>query len=430
MQLKNNVKIFSILFTTLVVLISLIPTSMAVPQELSVGDSAPNFDIVNIESNVSSQLSDYLGKVIILDLFATWCGPCIAAIPYIIRIQNSYNASDLEIISIDVDETESYDKVVSFAERNSMSWIVSLDESNMNLNYGTGYIPTMYIINQSGSVVYAEIGFDYLGVITALDDLIDADSTAPSIQNPNITPVTPNLSFENNLVDIKVTNITDDFGVDEVFVNVTNSASTNIYPVTQLETGGLNITLPINPVQLFNTESVEVSIGASDYRGNTDLSPPVTVAVELVSEDIAPPQISNVIIQSSAIPNKPSKQLITIEVTVTDDTFISKVEILLKEEGKAMGFIISNITRSDGNFDIFIGYITLSETEITDPKRLYVVVTATDIVGKITTFSSQSTSELSSETTSDASYGFLTPFTILSLIGYFFIIKKRKLFRR
>ncbi|MHA1978394.1 MAG: TlpA family protein disulfide reductase [Candidatus Hodarchaeales archaeon] len=188
MQVQKNVKGSSLLFFTLFIFINIIPTTMPVPQELSVGDSAPNFDIVNVVSNASSQLSDYLGKVIILDLFATWCGPCVEAIPEIIRIQNSYNASDLDIISIDVDASESYNEVVSFAERNNMSWIVSMDESNMNSNYGTGWIPTMYIIDQSGFVVYVEIGFDYTAVITTLDELIEA-KTRNGVSYGFLTPL-------------------------------------------------------------------------------------------------------------------------------------------------------------------------------------------------------------------------------------------------
>ncbi|MHA2277617.1 MAG: TlpA family protein disulfide reductase, partial [Candidatus Kariarchaeaceae archaeon] len=105
-------------------------STRAISQEKSIGDLAPDFDIVDIYTNTSSKLSDYHGKVIILDLFATWCGPCIAALPQIIRIQNSYNESHLQIISIDVDSAESYSEVMNFALDNSMSWVVTLDESN------------------------------------------------------------------------------------------------------------------------------------------------------------------------------------------------------------------------------------------------------------------------------------------------------------
>jgi thiol-disulfide isomerase/thioredoxin len=114
-----------------------LPSTKGNLQAKYVGDRAPDFDIVNIYSNTSSKLSDYLGKVVILDLFATWCGPCIVALPQIVRIQNSYNATDLQIISIDVDSSESYSKVMNFAVDNDMSWIVTLDESNMKQEYGT-----------------------------------------------------------------------------------------------------------------------------------------------------------------------------------------------------------------------------------------------------------------------------------------------------
>ncbi|PWI47198.1 hypothetical protein CEE45_12920 [Candidatus Heimdallarchaeota archaeon B3_Heim] len=187
MHLKKIFRLLPILFFNLLAIIPGMSNTIASPQELSVGELAPNFDMVNIYSNTSSQLSDYLGKVVILDLFATWCGPCIQAIPQIKQIQNSCNSTDLEIISIDIDPDESYDKVISFVQEHNMSWIVSLDESNMNQDYGTGYIPTMYIINQSGFIVYTEIGFDNVGIISALDQLIVIDYTYSSLSTSEMS---------------------------------------------------------------------------------------------------------------------------------------------------------------------------------------------------------------------------------------------------
>jgi thiol-disulfide isomerase/thioredoxin len=389
-----------------------------------VGGYAPNFDIVDIETNTSSQLSDYLGKVLILDLFATWCGPCIDAIPYIKRIQNSYSASDLQIISIDIDHSESYDKVKAFSQKYKMSWIVSLDESNMSEDYGSGAIPTMYIINQTGYITYSEVGFNYYGVINALDQLIDPDVLAPVIESPTITALTPTLSFDNNKVKVQVGNVTDNLALEEVFINVTSPVGTKIYPINREEEGGLDLTLSINPVQLFNTESVEVSIGAKDFRGNVAATTPVTFAVELVTEDSSSPEVTSILIQPIELSNQPSYYLYKITVELMDDTCIAEVEIVLKEDGRPGGYTLTNITRSEDNVNQFIGYITLKDSTFSDHDRLYVEVIAIDAVGNTITYSSLLGANFS-ETSSTASFGLNG---ILLLLGFLFynVIKRKK----
>ncbi len=429
MHLTKHIKKFIVLFPLLLVLPSLIPTIMADTKEVPVGEVAPNFDIVDVYSNVSSQLSDYLGKVVLIDLFATWCGPCIAAIPDIIRIKNSYNMTDLEIISIDVDSSESYQQVISFAEENNMAWIVSLDESNMRFDYGTGAIPTMYIINQTGHVVFREIGFNYHNIITTLDQLIQPDSVAPEIYSPVITPLTPVLTFVDNLINIQTTNITDDFGVYKIFVNVSNSEKINVYnlyPIKQGITGKINVNIAIDPILLFGTSTVEVSISAQDFRGNSQISNSVLLDVELVSEDLTPPQISNVVIQSYKLPAQPSKKLYSIGVTITDDTYVVEVTMVLKEQGKPMGYIINNITRSDENIDQFTGSIILSEDAFLNETRLYVDITATDVVGKTTIYTSLSTTDVDVESSSNVSSGNKLIFVILSLVGISLVMNRRK----
>ncbi|MFX0126280.1 MAG: TlpA family protein disulfide reductase [Candidatus Hodarchaeota archaeon] len=181
---------FTLLFITLLGISSTLSTTTSIPCEQSVGGFAPDFEIVDIYTNISSHLSDYIGKVVILDLWATWCGPCREAIPQLVRIQKLYNASDLQIISIDVDTNETYSQVKNFAIKYNMTWLVTRDITNMNQDYGTGYIPTLYVINQTGYITYTEIGFNYAGVVNALDLLLAAGYTE-SINNTTTTKSVP-----------------------------------------------------------------------------------------------------------------------------------------------------------------------------------------------------------------------------------------------
>ncbi len=82
------------------------PNDTEVSSQLPVDTNAPDFSLTDIVTNESFSLTDFQGKVVILDLFATWCGPCVEAIPNIREIYLSYSANDLMIVSIDVSEED------------------------------------------------------------------------------------------------------------------------------------------------------------------------------------------------------------------------------------------------------------------------------------------------------------------------------------
>jgi len=384
MQTTKLSRCFPFLLFIFLTLTFSLPSTKANFQEKSIGDLAPDFNIVDIYSNASSRLSDYLGKVVILDLFATWCGPCIAALPQILRIQNSYNATDLQIISIDVDSSEHYPQVLKFALENSMSWIVTLDESNMNKEYGTGYIPTLYIINQTGYVVYQEIGFDYQSVINALDVLITPDSTSPILENPKITPITSPLSFLHNKLTVEADNITDNLGVYEIFVQIDNGKTIKQISVSEGVSGALSTEFAIPPSLLFYTSQISVYLGATDYRGNQVLSTEVEIPVEIVDIDITPPTISDVSIDYSS---NSTHYFFTTSANISDDVFVDEVTMTLKEGNQPQGYLVKNITRDFSDMSSFTGFLTLKKIVISNPENVGVLITATDISGKESNYS-------------------------------------------
>ena len=132
---------------------------------------APNFILTDIVTNESFSLTDFQGKVVILDLFATWCGPCVDAIPKIREIYLSYSTDELVIISIDVSE-EDEELLKDFINDHNMEWLVAFDNNSIvSTNYGSGYIPTLYVIDQNQKVAYSEIGFNFGEVLETLDKL-------------------------------------------------------------------------------------------------------------------------------------------------------------------------------------------------------------------------------------------------------------------
>ncbi|UCE15172.1 MAG: redoxin domain-containing protein [Candidatus Heimdallarchaeota archaeon] len=148
------------------------PTSSTDSSQLSIGTTAPDFTLTDIMTGETFSLTDFEGKVVILDLFATWCGPCEQAIPKLRDIHRCYSDDELTIISVDVDEDEGENVVRDYIIDHDMEWLVSLDTNSViDDNYGSGYIPTMYIIDHNQIIAYSEIGFDIEEIIETLDQL-------------------------------------------------------------------------------------------------------------------------------------------------------------------------------------------------------------------------------------------------------------------
>ncbi len=119
---------------------------------------APDFEVKDIEGK-NFKLSDFKGKVLILDFWATWCPPCIEEIPGFNNLYSSYQKDGLEIIGLSLDNAG--EKVVKdFVAKNSIKYKVAMGNAEIADNYGgiTG-IPTTFIINKNGEIASKHIGF-------------------------------------------------------------------------------------------------------------------------------------------------------------------------------------------------------------------------------------------------------------------------------
>lgn len=154
--------------------------------QLPPGTAATNFHLTDILSNQTFSLTDFHGKVVIIDLFTTWCPPCRVSIPKMKDIYNCYSIDELTIISVDIDRTENESLVRDFINEFEMDWYVALDNNSIVDNtYGSGYVPTMYIIDQNQTIVYSEIGFHFSNIIDTLNDLsLEPISSLPTYSPP------------------------------------------------------------------------------------------------------------------------------------------------------------------------------------------------------------------------------------------------------
>lgn len=118
---------------------------------------APEFTLEDLKGSKIS-LSNLSGKVVLLNVWATWCGPCKREIPDFIEAYEQYKDKGLEIIGISVDII-SQSKVLSFTEKYKINYPVAMTTSKLTKDYGPfPAIPITIIIDKNGKIRHRKIG--------------------------------------------------------------------------------------------------------------------------------------------------------------------------------------------------------------------------------------------------------------------------------
>jgi len=119
-------------------------------------DLAPNFDLTSTEGK-TIKLSDYKGKAVIVDFWATWCPPCRKGIPDLIELQKEFK-NNLVVIGISLDQDTKSD-VVPFIKKYGINYPVVYGTNQVIMEYGSiNAIPTSFVINKEGKIVDKHIG--------------------------------------------------------------------------------------------------------------------------------------------------------------------------------------------------------------------------------------------------------------------------------
>jgi peroxiredoxin len=115
------------------------------------GDSAPDFSITT-ESGKKMTRSQFGGKVLVLNFWATWCPPCIAEIPALNAMSKELAPNGIVVLAISVDKDKAaYDR---FLKRVKLQFEVARDpEAGISTEYGTSKYPETYVIDRKGKVI-------------------------------------------------------------------------------------------------------------------------------------------------------------------------------------------------------------------------------------------------------------------------------------
>ncbi|MEM1443578.1 MAG: TlpA disulfide reductase family protein, partial [Verrucomicrobiota bacterium] len=123
-----------------------------------VGEKAPEFELTMLDES-QFKLSDYSGKVVVLDFWATWCGPCIKAIPDVRKVVGAFPGGTVKLCAIN--QSESLPIIQRFLDsRNWNDLPVALDfDMKVSRSYQVEGIPHTVVIGKDGTVAWVHTGF-------------------------------------------------------------------------------------------------------------------------------------------------------------------------------------------------------------------------------------------------------------------------------
>jgi peroxiredoxin len=136
---------------------------------------APQFSFTTSEGK-TAQLSDYKGKVILINFFATWCQPCLLEMPLLQNEIWNKLKDNPNFVLISLGRDHSQEEINEFIARKKFTFPIYADKDKVVYNlFATQYIPRSYLIGKNGKVVYASGGFsveEFEELKTKIDKLL------------------------------------------------------------------------------------------------------------------------------------------------------------------------------------------------------------------------------------------------------------------
>lgn len=123
------------------------------------GNPSPTFDFENHKGGKTS-LSELKGKYVYIDVWATWCGPCLREIPSLKDVEKDYEGKNISFVSISIDEQKDHDKWTGMVTENHLGGIQLMADNNWKSKFVTDYsilgIPRFILLDPEGNIVSAD----------------------------------------------------------------------------------------------------------------------------------------------------------------------------------------------------------------------------------------------------------------------------------
>ena len=121
-------------------------------------EPAPEFSLPILDQEESIKLSDMKGKVVYLDFWASWCGPCAVSLPELEKIRSRFHSQGFEVIAVNLDQ--SLDDARRFLKDKKITYPILIDQMQITPErYGVAGMPTAFLIDRDGQVRETHTGF-------------------------------------------------------------------------------------------------------------------------------------------------------------------------------------------------------------------------------------------------------------------------------
>lgn len=117
---------------------------------------APDFTLVD-SNGASIRLSDYKGKVVLLDFWATWCHGCKTEIPWYVEFQHKYRDKGLSVIGVALDE-DGWKSIKPYIDKIKINYTIAVGSQELAKQYGAESLPVTLLIDREGKIAESRAG--------------------------------------------------------------------------------------------------------------------------------------------------------------------------------------------------------------------------------------------------------------------------------
>ena len=147
-------------------------------QRQLMGNLAPDFELQTLDGK-NLKLSDLRGKAVLLNFWATYCGPCKVEMPWFVELQKEYGPQGFQIVGVANDDASTAD-IAKFAKEMGINYPILIGKDSVSDSYNVSVLPTTFFLDRDGKLIAREFGLQSRSVF--VDHIKKAMSQGQAVQ--------------------------------------------------------------------------------------------------------------------------------------------------------------------------------------------------------------------------------------------------------